>query len=204
MKKRAATARDTMNAAGKRRAFTLLELLIVLILIVILASLTVPRLLHTEKRKFGLFVDRVGDMLTMYAQRENLSRRPVGLRINEQANTLEMVYLDRNEDTADRPPMWRVDRFVDPINLPPDNIVAALEVRADGQWLDIASFPLVNDPARQRPRIEIHIRDDEQREAVWTLAPHAVTPYRRSDRQYGLPPMTAIDLDAEGRSREEW
>lgn len=189
---------------SQRRAFTLLELLITLVIIAIFASITAPRLFRSNKHEFELFVERVGDMLTMYAQRENLMRQPIGLRINETANALELVVMRRNENETGAPSTWYVDRFVDPIRLPDQDVVERVEFRADGAWTDIRAYPLANDPARPRPNINVFIYGPDQQQVVWTLPSHAVTPRRYGGRHTDDPAMTAIDLDAEGRTREDW
>jgi len=186
-----------------RRAFTLLELIITLVIIALLASISLPRLFQSSRHEFELFVERVGDMLTMYAQRENLMRQPIGLRINESTDALELVVMRRNTDAPDAPSTWYVDRFVDPIPLPPDEVVDSIEFLADGAWVDVRSFPLTNDPARLRPHIEVHIYGRTEH-VIWVLAPHAVTPRRYGGVRSDDPIVRAIDLDEEGRTREQW
>jgi hypothetical protein len=53
-----------------------------------------------------------------------------------------------------------------------------------------------------RPHIEVVI-EWEERSAIISLAPHAIGPNIWLDGQ-GSDPIMPIDLDAEGRGRDEW
>ncbi|MCP3905955.1 MAG: type II secretion system protein [Planctomycetes bacterium] len=183
------------------RAFTLLEVLIVVVILAILATLAVPRLTGTTRRTFDLTVDRVADLLVMFAQRDALGQKPVGIRFDASRRELQLVTLERYDDGASD---WWVDRFVIPVELPDVIDEERLGVYADGEWVDVREWPLHHTPGENRPSIEIVLASvDGEHETTIVLAPHDVAP-RRSDRAGTVAARTPIDLDGAGRSREDW
>ena len=52
-----------------RCGFTLIEMIVVIIVMAIMASLTLPRLFGNDRRQFQHVADQVSDLLMMYAQR---------------------------------------------------------------------------------------------------------------------------------------
>ncbi|MHC5024864.1 MAG: prepilin-type N-terminal cleavage/methylation domain-containing protein [Planctomycetota bacterium] len=185
------------------RAFTLLETLIVIVIIVIMSAITVPRLAATDNRSFELGVDQVADLLTMYAQREALGQKAIGLEHDPQENALRLLVVDRDPFRPDDPPDWVLDRMVKPVRLPSVIPAENVSIRADGDLVDTASWPLTHDLGEERPTIEISLATS-QRSTTLVLAPHALSPVRRENDPGVLAIRTRIDLDAAGRDREDW
>jgi prepilin-type N-terminal cleavage/methylation domain-containing protein len=187
------------------RAFTLLEMVLVIVLLSITMAMITPRLLVPRGRALELAAERVADVLTMFAQRESLSGRPVGIWHDAQRNWIVLVSLETDPQRPGEPADWRPDRTVGPAKLPPnvdaDRGVIAL---ADGRPLDFRQWPIAAEPGKPRPRLEITITDDEGREKTVILPPHAVAPYLASDERARLAAREPIDLDAAGRWREDW
>ncbi len=189
----------------RRRAFTLIEVIIVIALLAILTSMIVPRLVGHEGRVQQLAAERVADMLTMFAQREALSSKPVGIWHDAERNWLVLVVLDINDANPDEPATWRPDRAVAPVKLPasvpPDGVAGT----ADGRAIDFRQWPIATEPGRPRPRIEISLYTDDGSVRTVVLPAHAIAPYHL-DRE--LESMIAlrepVDLDAAGRHREDW
>ena len=186
-----------------RRAFTLIEIVVVLVIMGILATLTIPRLASTRKTGFDLFVNQVSDLMLMFAQRDGLGRQGVGLTIvsSPGRNELRLVRLDTSDLSYGE---WVADPLVRPVVFPDFVDPAAIEVYADGEVVDIRGWVLGHIPGENRPTIEISIEDVDRRySATVSLSPYSIAPRRRDGRR-GATGRTTIDLDAEGRSREDW
>lgn len=183
--------------------FTLLEVMVVVVILAVLATVAVPRLSGTERRAFDLAVDQVTDLLIMYAQRDRLERRSVGIVYDADRGWLELRVLDVEPGATNEVAQWRADRFVAPVKLPDVIDRDALAVYADGEWVDIRGWPLTHATGEDRPTIEVLLRSREgDHVATLRLAPHDVVPSRMEDGTGS--PRQPIDLDAAGRSREVW
>jgi prepilin-type N-terminal cleavage/methylation domain-containing protein len=184
------------------RAFTLVEVLVVVVILVLLATMMVPRLLTNDIRIYRATCEEVADMLMMFAQRDALSQQPVGLFYDESAHQIQVRLYDIDPESNDPTPEWRRDRFIRPVQLP--DFVELLEVREDHAIVDIRQWPLTSRPGQHRPWIEIVLGGPDDEMTSISLAPHEVSPlvYSHSEQ----PPLiaTPIDLNAAGRMREEW
>lgn len=184
------------------RGFTLVELTVVLVVLVLLASMIVPRLTGNIDRLFKASGEQVADLLTMFAQRDSLAQQPVGLFYDEDAHQLLVRVYDIDPDSYDQTPQWRQDRFIRPLKLP--EFVELVEVLEDHATVDIRQWPLTSRPGQQRPWIEIVLGGPDGATTSISLAPHDVSPlvYSHDDQ----PPQIAmpIDLNAAGRMREDW
>lgn len=196
------------TTAGKRRlrGFTLLEVTIVVVILAILSSLMLPRLFGHEKRNFRLVTEQVADLLLMYAQRDALSPRPVGISHDAERNWITLVTLEASENRLlEGASTWQMDSFVRPVKLPPiGSRPITVEFRADGELVNAAEWPLASTPGRDRPEIDITLYTEVGLTATVSLSPYSVAPsiWGLDDEQtYGPEPM---DLDATGRSREDW
>ena len=87
----------------------------------------------------------------------------------------------------------------------PDVVDAdTLIVTADGEMAYIADYPLSHTPGETRPTIDIYFQSiDRMYSTTLVLEPHAGAP-RRSDGSGRLQARMPVDLDAAGRSREDW
>jgi prepilin-type N-terminal cleavage/methylation domain-containing protein len=189
----------------RNRAFTLLEVVLVIALLAILMSMVMPRLIISRGRGLELAAERVADVLTMFAQRESLSGRPVGIWHDAQRNWIVLVALEAAPEGPGDAADWRPDRAVAPAKLPdsvdPDRGVLAV---VDGRAIDFRQWPIASEPGKPRPRLEITLADGEGREQTVVLPPHAIAPYLASDEHARLAAREPIDLDAAGRWREDW
>jgi type II secretory pathway pseudopilin PulG len=180
-----------------------MEIMIVLVIIALLASIIVPRFSGMQRREFNLVVDQVVDLMTMYAQREQLQQQTVGLRYDVEFDELQLVVLRQDGQTlgASRTIDWVIDPYVRPVELPED--VTLLEVTADGDTVDITDFALASSPMEPRPTIVI-VLQGENDTATITLPAHAITPEMSSTSRRLSSTPVAVDLDGAGRGREEW
>lgn len=185
------------------RGFTLLEMLVVVMLIAIMATMIVPRFSGNERRQFQLAVDQVADLLTMYAQRESSGTTSVGLEQDYSRNELAMVILDIDPSRPGAPSAWVRDHNTRPVLLPkfmrPEDVV----VYADGQAVDISQWPLTNNAGQDRPSIDVTLFGPNAT-ARLTLPSYGVAPLRMDELGDSAGLRDRTDLDASGRSREDW
>jgi hypothetical protein len=185
----------------------MLEILVVLIIIAVFAAMIVPRFTGNVRRTFELTVDGVADMLMMYAQRDNLGNRTIGLEYDDRNGWLQIVVLESDPEESGERPEWVRDPYIRPVKLPDVmNEDMPLLVWADGEQVDIkvsSGRPLSHTPGEDRPTIEISLfARDSAYDAHLVLAPYDLSP-RRADID-GSTARTRIDLDAIGRTREDW
>ncbi len=195
-------AGSTFDRGVALRAFTLMELLVVLVLLGFIAAMMVPRMIGNESREFRLVCDQVADLLTMYARRESLSTKPVGLLYDEQRHWLYMMEFDIDEESNLRDAMWQHDSTIRPVRLP--DFVTLTDVRSDGDHVDISQWPLTTRPGQDRPAVTLSLRGPDNDVVTFHLPPYAVAPRRFGDNERSSPFASPIDLNAIGRSRGEW
>lgn len=183
----------------RSRGFTLIEALLVVAVLAILAGLIVPRIGGIKRREETVAVDRVADLLTMFAFRSSAGTQPVGLMYDGRTRTFELLILDIDPSQRGDPVVWQPDRLSMPAPLPEGLELAFaredLATLPDGEWM------IASKPGGERPRVELRL--EGQAIAVdLLLEPYALAA-RRSDRQ-NVAVRERRDLDEEGRDRERW
>jgi prepilin-type N-terminal cleavage/methylation domain-containing protein len=190
------------HARYLQRSFTLLEMIVVIIVLSILVMLIVPRLTGNPAREFRLAVDRVGDLLTMYGQRQDLGQKIVAISHNRDQNTIALLEID-SSDSVSGASNWRLDPYVKPVHLPSFMTDTDIEFFVDGDPYDASDWPLASEPGQERPTIEIHLRGADETAAL-ILQPQGVSPIIINGENSSGINRAPVDLDAEGRSREDW
>ena len=74
-----------------RFAFTLLEIIVVIIIIGVLSAMIVPRLSGNQQREVKLTVERVNDVVLMFAHRVSTSNQAAALRYDPQNSQFELL-----------------------------------------------------------------------------------------------------------------
>jgi len=192
-----------LRIAARRAGFTLVEMLVVVTVLVIMTSMIVPRLVGNDKRQFKLAVEKVGDLLTMYAQRQNLSEKVVGIYHDRQNNWIELMIIDTDNNAPGQVADWRIDNYVQPVKLPSFMVDTDVDFFVDGDRYDASYIPLSSDPGQERPQIQIALRGAGEN-AMLTLFPYGVAPELTSTWENTQTARTPVDLDGAGRSREDW
>jgi prepilin-type N-terminal cleavage/methylation domain-containing protein len=187
--------------APTRAGFTLIEMIVTLIVLAIVSAIILPRLGGNRDREFDLVTDRVADLLMMYAQRESLGRRPIGLWLDAANHRLVLTVVGEDAQAGGRQAAWMLDAFVRPVVLPEDVVV--LDVQADGESIDVSQYPLQTEPGENRPSIAIILEGPSEVVTV-ALASHALAPVKVRGDSYHNYLGGPVDLDAAGRDREDW
>ncbi|MFK7961340.1 MAG: type II secretion system protein [Phycisphaerales bacterium] len=201
------------RSAPVRRAFTMLEVIVVCIIMAIMAGLIVPRLSGLANRRFDLVATGTADAMLMFAQRDLAASSPVGFQMlsgPDGETRLALMTLGVPGDAGERASddaEWRIDPFVRPVVFPIEVDGSSFEFLVDDESLDIENQPFSHVPGDRRPRIEIAFRSrDGGRQARLTLEPYAIGPTVRIGSQIRSESNSRqpVDLDNTGRSREDW
>ena len=179
-------------------AFTLLEMIVVIIIMGLMASMIVPRLGGTRDREFQLTVDKVSDVMLMFAHRVSTSNRPVGYRFDSHSKMFELLIKREHEDEF----YWDNDPLTPPVTIPSWIESENVLLYTDGELTDTSQWPITAIPGESRPLIETVIHWDDHTVNI-SLPAHAMGPSVMMDG-IGEPILIPIDLDAEGRGRDEW
>ena len=189
------------TTATSRRGFTLIELIIVMVIMAIFATMALPRIFGNNDRRFQQTADEVADLLMMYAQRNTLGARPIGLMQDTQRHRLALMTLEVDEESLDKQSYWALDRNIKPVLLPDDVVI--FDVHADGESVDISQWPFQSEPGQPRVSLAIILQGPSGIITI-ALAAHALAPIQTYSKEYAQWLGGPIDLDAAGRDREDW
>lgn len=162
-----------------RRAFTLIEVIIAVAIIAVMAAAIVPRLTRTTKSEHETAVEKMMDLLSLYAFREATSSQQVALWQDPETRWFTLLVAERNLDAAGESRSsraeWFADRRLQPVALPPGMELADLTV--DG--LDVAGtdWVIATVPGGGRPAIEMHLVSPVM-DTTLILDSNSVTPIR--------------------------
>jgi prepilin-type N-terminal cleavage/methylation domain-containing protein len=184
------------------QGFTLIEILVVSVILALLLGMIIPRLGGGEQRRLRHVAEQVADLMTVYAQRDQLGSRAVALSYHPPPrNMLELVVLDADPSNLFAPPLWRTEPFASPVLLPED--ITILQPQVDGLTLSDSNWAIVNMPGQDRPMIELTLASPELTSTI-ALPPHSMSPRFLEIEQRFDVERTPIDLDLAGRGREDW
>lgn len=192
--------------ARASRAFTLVEVLVVMIIITILATLTVPRLLGTQGRQAEVEAQGIKALLSQAAQQDAVSSMTLSLNFNQEKQELSVQTLTEKEGKRDwyAAPMIRPVRFAS---------IQLAEATSDGQTqTPDTDFRIVFAGAKPRPAVSLLLRttpDMSGAARAWQidlLPGQTVATFRSIGAEAHLSPpqSTSIDLDIEGQRTQSW
>ena len=184
-----------------RRGFTLLELIVVSALLALVAAMVVPRLVGMSRREADVAAERLSELLSLFAFRDNAGVTQSAIWMNPDSGCIELWNLEADPNRPADPPDWVPDRFVQPVRLPKG--VELAEVRSDGQSLGSDEWRIVGSPGGDRPRIELHLVADGF-DSVLVLDRGASLPMRIDNGVTREGARAPIDLDQRGMDREPW
>ncbi len=181
----------------------MIEMIVVVVVLAILASMVAPRLVGSARRQATLTAEEVAELFTLFAHRESMGESKIAIGYDPGAGVIMLLSLVGDVAEPDNPPRWEIDRFVSPVRLPDDMVVAM--VRQDGLIVPAADWMVPVTPGRGRPSIELLlISGDAGLEVTVFLPAHAINARLIYRGQIDGSPRAPIDLDLAGRDREVW
>ncbi len=188
-----------------RRAFTLIEVIIAVAIIAIMAALVVPRLTRTTKSEHDAVIDRVEDLLSMYAFREATSSQQIALWQDPETGWLTILVAERDLEAAGESRNQRAefvaDRRLQPVALPPGMELTDLTI--DGLDVSGTDWLIPTVPGGGRPAIEMHIVSDVV-DTVLRLDSTAISPIRIESGRPGPAVRETRDMSQYGSRGEKW
>lgn len=193
-----ARARTVLTAS---RAFTLIELIIVVVILAIMAAAVVPKFMGTARQEANVAVDKVGELMRLFAYRQALSSQQVGLWRDGENGSMHLIVMDTDPEDETSEPEWRPDRFASAVSLPSGMDVQ--EVRVNDQRQPPDEWLVASVPGGARPKIEIRIAGNGV-DATLILPAGSPSVVRVDEGQLAPFVRTPIDLDRAGLDQEAW
>jgi type II secretory pathway pseudopilin PulG len=188
-----------VDTCSRNRAFTIMELVVVVVLLTVSAGLVVPRLVGGEDRKVRAGAERVGELLSALARRDAMLSQPMVLLYDAARERLYGEVLLREGGEA----AWREDRLLPEASLQGLKVVS---VQSDGAELDATNLRVELDQFSPRPAMRVVISDARER-YFWSVDMPAsalqamVVP---GDVRTTGAGEAATDLDDAGLSESGW
>jgi prepilin-type N-terminal cleavage/methylation domain-containing protein len=203
MRKTTAQLRSTSGTrdSTSRRAFTIIELIVVVVLLGVAATMIVPRVTDTAGRRVRASAERVSETLSALARRDAMLSQPLALTFDRENARLRVLALfrDAQRDTV----AWREDGFLPDATLEDAVLVS---VQSDGAELDATNLRVEFDQYQPRPALRV-VLSDAKGNNLWSV--ELASASQQADvtagdirRQPGA--TRVIDLDEEGKERVAW
>ena len=191
-------SRRLSNAA---RAFTLVEIIVVVVILAIAAMAVVPKFMSTAKQEADIAVDKVGELMRLFAYRQALSSQQVAIWRDGADGRIQLLVKDIVGDDAESEREWRGDRFAAPVRLPAG--VDVTDVRMNDQRMRNDEWLLASVPGGLRPKIEIRIAGNGV-DATLVLPTGSASVVRVDEGREAPFVRVPIDLYQAGRDQEPW
>lgn len=193
-------ARTTATTGGAPRGFTLFEAVVVIVLLAVLTGVIVPRLASPSARRASVEVDRVVQLLSSAASREQLTMQRVGInaagddRGDREFHTVLSVVRYTPDARLTGGGAWSADPLLPTAGL---EVLSIVSVTSDGASLDPSRFRVEFRAAEPRPELVIVLEDpasEPRRRWTIVLSPGA-TRARVVEGSAGQGDTDTLDLD---------
>lgn len=187
-----------------RRAFTLIELIVAILVLVIIGGILVPRLATTTRMEHEAAIDAVEELLATYAFREATSAgQQVALWQDPKSGDLSLLVKGSALSTTGDVPEaqeWKQDWMSDSVHLP--TALRLADVVIDGEPVTGSDWMAPSVPGGGRPSIELRLESDLV-EATVSLPSSAMTPMRQQQGRREAFSREQVDLER-GVRGERW
>lgn len=188
-----------------RRAFTLIEVIVVIILLAIVSAVVLPRALDNGRKRAEQTARSLASLLTAVAQRDATAFEPMSVAYEPEKNTIEVRVLRARGGER----RWTPDLFIDSVALRDARVRSA---RLDDNPLGEQGWSIEVPVDRPRPAIEVALEADVARgdAGAWrvTLEPGAsaarVREAEAAETGHDAVERTVVDLDALGMGESAW
>lgn len=184
-----------------RRAFTIVEILVVIVLLAAVAGLVAPRLTNTASRRVTAAAETAAETLSALARRDAMLSQPLALTYDTANNMLRTSVLQRDARSGDV--AWKADPLLPDADLLDARVVA---VTSDGAEVSVDGMRIEFDQYQPRPALRVILSDTKGENLVTVDLPasslQATVVYGDMREQSGG--SRSIDLDDEGKERQAW
>lgn len=190
-----------------RRGFSLIEVIIAVIILAILSGMIIPRVTRTTKAEHDNAIEKVRDLLSMYAFRSaTSSSQQIALWQDPETGWLALLFKGRDpsatsEDGEKSKYEWTADSRIPPVVLPRGMEISDLLV--DGGSVSGTDWIVPTTPGGGRPSIELRLVSGTI-DAVLRLDSNSMVPIRIDAGGPPVPERKRINLDEYGTRGEKW
>jgi len=188
------------------RAFSLIELIVVIIILGVLGGLIAPRMLNMGGRQTQADAQAVAEVLAIAARRDDQTNQPVAIDYDSERGSIALQVFGLGAGVQDGGlPRWRTDRLAPPAVLRGSEVES---VWMDGNELSKSKWRIEFSQRSRRPQVVILLHDPRHGDR-WRIELAAgssrplVLPVG-ADSDGGSSQSGAIDLDAAGKGAEPW
>ncbi len=189
------------------RAFTLIELICVVLVLAVTAGIIAPRISTSDARAMETKADTYAHLFSYIAKRDALSGEPMRLEFDRELDTLELLVLRRHSlETSLNRANWQPDPLAPSVDLTqvvPETLYLDGTPTVPERWS--IEFP----QSEVRPSIALALKGESAsgRTRVWyvELLPYETKATIRDGTTLRDPLRNrAVDLDAIGRGETVW
>lgn len=181
------------------RAFSLVELIVVVVIVGILAGLIVPRVVGSSARRVRAAAEAAGEVLSLAARREGLSTQPMAIDYDAETSRLRILTLSQDS----RGDLQWVEAGASLAAQLGDTRVSA--ATADSNQLDTKKFRVEFPSNTRRPALVMTLEDQFGRDPYTVaLSPWASAASVTAGRTAPDTMDQSIDLDATGKGEQAW
>jgi len=190
-----------------RPAFTVIEMVVVVLLIAIIGGMIAPRLMRSERRLAERECEEVRRVLSIAASRSALSGQGILLSYDSREKTLNVFVLARVETNNGTRNEWQSDRMILPVKL---DALAFRRGSADQQGLNASGWSVVFPTGEPRPMMWLAFSPaSEPESAGWQieLMPDETGATKRrmnENSRASAAGLFRIDLDATNQGERAW
>jgi len=191
----------TIRRVQLRSAFTMIELIVVVVMLGVLAGAVIPRMMRRSDREAEQNVRVLADLFSTAAARSSIAGQHVALWFDASGDGKVWMETSRAASAADfeTNPEWSPDPIVPEQRVDRVTLVAG---SVDGRLLDARKWTIEMVPGQERGMVVASFRDREGTRS-WTivLPPGSL----RAQVIEGAAPLDeSIDLDATGMGEVSW
>jgi prepilin-type N-terminal cleavage/methylation domain-containing protein len=188
----------------RRRAFTLIELICVVLILSVIGGLIVPRITSNDARASEFRAQSIAGLFSAIARKDALANEPMRLKFDREQQTLELLVLRQRDD--DRRARWVRDSLVpsvDVTQLTPRTLYLDGIAQRPDEWT--IEFP--QNQLRPAITLELQHTGESQATRIWIVE---LLPYetkatlRTAGAEQDAMRNRLVDLDAVGRGDSPW
>lgn len=190
---------------ARRSAFSMIEMVVVVVILGVLAMAVVPRMVSTRGREVQATAQRLADLLTIAARRDSLLSQRIAVEYDAREGQLRLMRLISPEPESGAAAVWKADALAPAADIGSSRVV---EAWMDGSSLDPKQWRVELPQNQMRPAISM-VLADAGGQNLWRvdLAPRATRAVVTAGQQPvrgGVEGSEFVDLDASGQGVTPW